>query len=372
MTKKFDVWIYQLSIFIVGALLLLGGLGISVFELKIIGFLITTLLLTVILLLKKKLVIPGFFYIYLIFLFFLFLSIFWSPKKRESFEFLILFISGGTFWLFFANIPKKFTNLFENILVLLGIFFGGLYIRSLFLGEFNLNPYSLYNPIWFFSSHVHLGDFWVVCMIILISRIGINKKKFFYYLPVILLGSFFLLSSSSRSSYIALFFSLFLLIENKKIFRIHIKRFVVFLFIFLAIFLFSVAGRKSLFFDRPYYFQALTGLINAPFGVGGGNFILQSLYPNNRIALNRETSSFAHNIILEMVSSIGVLSLVFIYWLYKELKEIFRKYNKYELNSFIFIFIAITVNFMFDMTYFIPTMVWLWFSALGMSAKVED
>jgi hypothetical protein len=141
--------------------------------------------------------------------------------------------------------------------------------------------------------------------------------------------------------------------------------------LFIIVFaLFLIAGiEKSLLFSRPYFVQSVSGFFKFNYGLGLGNFGILSFMSNGGGSILKSYSSYAHNIFLEMVSGIGVYSIIFFYWFYKVAKSLLNK-NK---SQYLFkaLFLALTVNFMFDYTYFIPAMLYLWFAFLGISQNHE-
>ena len=83
---------------------------------------------------------------------------------------------------------------------------------------------------------------------------------------------------------------------------------------------------------------------------------------------SNEKTAFAHNIVLEVVVGVGVLGVFFVAWLIKVLLDIVRRGK----SLYSALFVALTVNFFFDTTYYIPTMIWLWFIFLGFSQKSAE
>jgi hypothetical protein len=102
-----------------------------------------------------------------------------------------------------------------------------------------------------------------------------------------------------------------------------------------------------------------------------GNFREISKDPGNHILGFWGFSSVAHNIALEVLSGLGILGFVFVYWLYKVLSDLWSDKSKKNI-LYKSVFFALTVNFLFDSTYFIPTMLWLWFTTLGLSLQVLE
>ncbi|OGM59246.1 hypothetical protein A3A75_03925 [Candidatus Woesebacteria bacterium RIFCSPLOWO2_01_FULL_39_10] len=107
------------------------------------------------------------------------------------------------------------------------------------------------------------------------------------------------------------------------------------------------------------------GLIKNPFGIGVGNFVYTSYANKDFISGLNSFSFYAHNIFLEVISGMGILGLSFIFWFIKVFTKVMNSSNSRII--FTAIFLVLTVNFMFDITYFNPTMMWLWFISLGLA-----
>jgi uncharacterized membrane protein AbrB (regulator of aidB expression) len=65
-----------------------------------------------------------------------------------------------------------------------------------------------------------------------------------------------------------------------------------------------------------------------------------------------------------MISGMGILGLIFAAWLVYVTWDIIKSPKNFLYGA---IFLVIAVNFMFDTTYYIPTMLWLWFASLGVA-----
>ena len=131
-----------------------------------------------------------------------------------------------------------------------------------------------------------------------------------------------------------------------------------------------ISSGKSLLASRVYLVQSVLGLFNYPLGVGMGNFREISLSYFNAGGVLGFYSSYTHNIFLEAVSGVGIFALPLLIWGYVILKDLIIE--KKNVNGWKFLFLTLTVIFMFDFLYIIPAMFWLWLSALGILQRHED
>ncbi len=326
------------------------------------GVLVGLVILFLAKLCKRRVDLPHGFRLFSLFLFAFLISIIWSQDRRRSFEFLVLFIGGGLFWLGFYNLREKFKKGFPWMLIFLGLAFGELFAISEYFGGLGFNYLSLFLPVTPARQHNHLGDFWA--LVLIVAAYLLTKKKRKIALLLIVLGGFFLTMSLSRASYVALIVGILYLFIRKGLVK-H-KRLIWF-FIALSTTLFLYAGtKKSTLLSRPYFIQAIAGFLHHPLGVGVRNFPAISSDPANQLFSMRGFSVLAHNIILEFMTGMGIIALVFIAWLTQIGQAVWQ--NK-SSKTFLFqaLFVALSINFLFDYTYIIPTMLWLWFMTLGLS-----
>jgi hypothetical protein len=178
-------------------------------------------------------------------------------------------------------------------------------------------------------------------------------------------GIYFLAISLSRSAYLALGVGIFYLFNKLGLTNKYKKLYVLFIILGALLFIYAAAFKSTLF-ARPYFEQVVWGLGKWPLGVGVGNFGLISKDPSapwwSEVASN--FSTLTHNVALEMVAGMGVLGLSFLGWLVYVLLDTIKNSRKALFTA---VFLAITSNFMFDTTYYIPTMIWLWFIFLGLA-----
>jgi hypothetical protein len=299
---------------------------------------------------------------YLVFLAVFAASLFWSKEIASSLEFFVLFFLGGIYYFLGYNLDKKVIKLIPKLILSLGILFGISYFYLVFSGNLTTKFGSLFFAHTF--QHNHIGDYWALVLVILIPSL-IKRKRLLLNSILALAGVYFLIISESRSAYLALLVAVFFLFYKKGWFEKY-KKMVMVLAILIAGLFIYVGSIKTTIFSRPYFFQAFSGAIREPLGVGVGNFKEISFDKKNQILGMNQPSSYTHNIVFEIVAGLGILSLPFIYWLIKEVILCFKK-DKNLINSAVFI--ALTVNFLFDLTYVIPAMLWLWFLLAGIIEK---
>lgn len=344
-------------------LLFLGGFG-NFYIIEIAGLTISSILVLTQFYLKKNFKFPKQTSILLIFIACQLISLLWSKNIFYSIEYIVLFIGSFGFWIFFYNSDNYYKIYLIKIIPILGILF---FIAFFFTEIIKLpslinlipkNTCTLYSP--YTKVHNHLGDFWAIITLILITYF-LKKRKFIYILGISF-GLFILVFSQSRSALMGILISLYLLLINKD-FPKEIKKYFDLIIFFLFLIFIIVSSGKGTFLSRPYFIQAIVSLFKNPLGIGMGNF----RYISSNIKVFNSTitgAAKAHNIFFEITSGLGILSLPFIAFTILSFKEVFSKKN---YNLPLLILILLTVNFSFDVTYAIPTMLWLWFAVLGLS-----
>ena len=353
-------------IIIFAFLLFMGGFGTNIIFWNSVGSLFGIILLIYLVLKQGPLKIPPHFYLFITFLALFVLSLIWSIDFTESFKFLLLFVGGCTFWLAFYNLKHKIENKFELMILFLGIAFGGLAFAGILFQWPQMEGLSLiFNPS-LAHTHHHIGDFWAVVTVVAVYKLFKSPRNYLLWLfiPVAL---FLFAISLSRAAYLSLFAGVLFLAYKEGILK-NIGKYkfisIIFAVSLLSLF-FLVATQKSILFSRPYFIQTFLGLIKNPFGIGVGNFVYTSYANKDFISGLNSFSFYAHNIFLEVISGMGILGLSFIFWFIKVFTKVMNSSNSRII--FTAIFLVLTVNFMFDITYFNPTMMWLWFISLGLA-----
>ncbi len=353
---------------IITAFLIIGGLGISTELINSLAAIFSVVLLLFLVIKKGELQLPKYFSLFIIFLLFFGLSLIWSVDFARSLSFFALFIAGAIFWLLFYNHKLNFSNWFEKIIIVLGLIFGILFFfKGIYKGGL-IQDFSLFFYFSINRAHNHIGDLWALISLIVFYRLTSNQRKFLYWLllPICI---YFLFISMSRSAYIALSAGIIFVTFKRGLFRKYKLVFFIFISVILSLF-FYIATKKSLLFSRPYIVQSLVAMKNYPLGVGVGNFGFISKDSKNHILGLSGYSRYTFSLPFEMAAGLGILSIVFLYFLVRVTYDLVVSGNEDTL-LYRAIFLCLTVNFLFDYTYFIPTMLWLWFLSLGLvqSAK---
>lgn len=339
--------------------LFVGGIGVEKVLVEILGLFASLIFLVYTFYKNRKLFLPKGVFSYLAFLSFAAASFLWSIDRANTLEYLLLFATGGILWVTFFNIKKIEELSLDKVFVAAGLAFSFSYLYHLYTGA-GRGTFSLVFPS--SSYHHHLGDYWAA--ILPITAVALMRKSSVYKkLFIVLFGLLFVALSQSRSAHIALVAALtyiFLVAKKLK------KRYLYSLLAIVAAFFVVTGFSKPTLLARPYFFQGALGLINEPLGAGIGNFGEISADPRNHIWNMDSYTSIAHNIVFEVTAGIGILGIIFIYWLASKIKDLMRKRSNLAYKASFF---ALTTNFLFDSTYFIPTMIWLWFILLGISEK---
>ena len=346
-------------------LLFAGGLGLYIQEFRILAVVVQVFFLLITILSRPKVLVPKGFVLFFLFLLFLGLNITWSKAKIATLDYLILFAGGGAIWLLFYNYSKKLEKGFEFLLIFLGVAFAASYLANLIsLGQVPVRSWTLYLPGTFSRNHNHLGDLWALVLVVLGHRL-LTRPRWWQW-ALLSMGVYFLAISLSRSAYLALGVGVFYLFNKLSVSKNYKKLLILFTILVTGLFLYAGVFKSTLF-ARPYFGQVLYGLKKWPIGVGVGNFELISGDPQSpwwsSPGLGKLSSS-AHNLVLEMFAGMGVFGFIFTVFFAYVLADVLKFSRK---TLFTALFIAISVNFMFDPTYYIPTMVWLWFATLGLS-----
>ena len=345
--------------FIFLLLLFWGGLGIALSATANLGLGVSLAALAAAYFANgRKLNMPKGHRSYLAFLAIILISFLVRGTGIEGQYFLTLFLAGGAFWLAFYNLEKAFGEKLINIILGLGIAFGALFVWYLGSGYVPEGGWNLYLFSTVYRNHNHLGDLWALVEIVILYKLV--KSRAWYWWVLGLAGIFFLAASLSRSAYVAFFAGAAYLAYREK----WLQKFSKILIPALAapVLLFMIVGLfKTTLYSRLYFAQGILGAVKYPLGVGLGNFAKIS---NEIFFLDAEAkASLAHNIVLEAVAGVGVFAVFFIFWLLSVLVDIVKRGN----ILYSALFIALTANFFFDTTYYIPAMIWLWFALLGLA-----
>lgn len=331
-------FLISLSLFIMGAM---GNLGSTPIFLSVFS---AILFLGVRILQGRKLNTPRHFGLYVTFLTVVLIHYVVYGGQIFLFE---LFFTGGLYWLMIVNNQEIFSKYFFNLLLILGFYMAILNFFSNLAGAKYLHQ-NLYHSISPTVIHNHLGDLWAIILVFVVYKMSVRVKAWHFILLV--LGLVIVATSYSRSALLSLIagaaYILYFVHGSKRLMRIFTLLLIP---SFLLLLYFGLY--KTTIFSRPYFLQSLYLFVDHPMGVGMGNF--PRFYSG---------SSYTHNLILELVSGIGIFSISFIAWLVKVFKSFTQKGDTILYEA---LFLAIFLNFSFDITYVIPTMVWLWFAFLA-------
>ncbi len=358
---------------------------ISIFTLLLLGgifgqnpwfiWLSTIILAFFVLVLTRKLNnfgIPQTFKAYFLFLIIFLASLFWSKDFLISLRTFMLFLSGGFIYLIFFNlIPRKKEELFYLLVFSLGLFFGSVLIFKQLNHNLQVDTAGgLMGLAGSYKNHHHIGDLWSVIVLMAVYRIFNTKNsKVILWVMAFVPGIYFLEFSRSRSALFSLLAGLICLFSSQAANKIN-KTVIYVLSVVMLILVLFFAREKSLLFSRIYYIESIIGFFKYPLGVGVGNFGFISDKVGSWLSTTLPYSSVTHNIIFEFLTGMGVFAVTFIYWLWKEVKFIFtRPASGSSISVYSLVFIVLTVNFLFDYTYFIPTFLWMSFISLGFTHK---
>jgi len=370
--KKYESVIGDILFAILGGILVLGGLGsnnpVWIFY---TGGTFAVVLIIYIFRKNRRVIFPPHFIFYLTFLLSSLTSILWSLNKQMSYEVFILLFSGALFWLlaYNAHVQKeeKIVNLEEwinSLIIYLGLLFGILYLYAKFSHDYlTTHSFSLY--LQSEVNHNHVGDLEALVLTFIAANIILKKSKniiLMYFAGIF--SAVIIILSGSRSAILGFIAGLIFILNAKGI--LDRKKMILAALLAVGVIFVLISSGKTTLFSREYYFQAIGGFINHPFGVGMGNFSEISLDPKNHILGFSKFTKFVHNIILEAVSGVGLLAIPFIIWFIKVHRDAF-KVKSTEKMIFASVFISLSVNFFFDYIYFAPTLFWLWFTCLGLS-----
>jgi hypothetical protein len=348
------------------AILIAGGFGIYTQALLVLAIALAAFFIVLKIFSREKVSFPPGVGLYLFFLTLFAASYLWSLQKSTFWENFLLFASGGFLWLIAYNFRQKLARLFPLIVIIVAVSFAVLFLI------YTKGPRILvnYKSLFVASSvnHNHIGDVWAVAMVVAFPWL-FGRRKILGALLYIL-GLYLLFVSASRSAYLALGMGISWLLF-KGHYKKSVKKAVVAIICILAAFFIYVGLFKRTLLSRPYFIQGAWGLIKYPFGVGVGNFEVVSAQFLNKYSSWATFSSLAHNVVIEILAGMGVLGISFILWLFRVIKGIWKEKGAFLVMPQA-IFLAILVNFLFDITYLIPTMIWLWFISLGLAQRKNE
>ena len=363
LSKKY-LWVYLLGmgLFLAGAKqdwLIYGLVGVVVFLWVVIW--------------RRRNIIPNQLFGYLIVLLLMGIALLWCENKELVYKNLIMFLIGGG-WMYLGYVINEKEKGVERKLAWMITVLGLGWMMIFLWNEFFVEGVRIGSRglVWWGThtkDHHHLGDWWAL---LVLSQLWILKsvksvKKKYLNLLLILSGIVWIYFSRSRSAIVSVIGgSMFLF--GSKLGKEKIYKWMVCLLVLVFIFL---GLSKPTFLNRQYWLQGVVGWWRNPFGVGMGNFGRVSADVRNHVFGLNEYSSVAHNVFLEFLVGMGVFGLVFWWWVVKNVVEPFMM-GKVKSSLISGLVLALGINFMFDMTYLVASMWWLFMFLLGLMVEGES
>ena len=336
------------------------GLGKFLFWTHLGGVILGLSLLAVVIK-KKQLKPPTNWLWYLVFLVILEVGVFIGGNQQESFSYWLLFVAGGLFWVVASSYPKLIKEYLDKLLIAFGVVFSGLFVFFNLIREPTINAWSLYLPTSHFFNHNNIGDLWSVIMVGVIYKLF--KSKNIYWWGLLAVGGWMLIVSQSRSAYLGLMVGVIFLVSRLKVEAKYKKLGLA--IIGLGLVLFILTGRvKTTLGSRVYYVQAMVSLWKHPLGIGLANFGKISADSQYHLNYFSDFSEVVFSWPLEMMVSMGWFGLIFVYWFIEQIRRVLKE-NRERNIVYQVMFLTLTVNLIFNLSYFVPSLLWLWFVLLG-------
>lgn len=297
--------------------------------------------------------------------------IFWSALPESSMRIFLIFLIGGG-WLWVGSLlggkkglvsEKKLALMVTMLGLVWLVVFVAQEMRSdgVVVGLSNLTGWSTHT-----RDHSHLGDWWALVVLGMVWSSTKYKeqrtKNKALSMGMIAVGLVIIYISRSRSAVLSLLVGLIYLYGDKYSFKNNknIKWVGV-----LGSLLFILLGiSKRTFFNRQYWVQGILGWWRHPLGLGMGSFGKLSEDVSNHFFGLSNFATVAFNLPLEILVGMGVLGFYFWWWLYKYVVKLFvdGKIRPTQVSGLV---VALGVNFMFDSTYFVAPMWWVFLFLVG-------
>ncbi len=297
----------------------------------------------------------------------------WCENKELVYKNLVMFLIGGG-WMYLGYVvdgkEKEVGKKLAWVITVLGLgwmvifLWNEFFVEGVRIGSRGLVWWGTYT-----KDHHHLGDWWAL---VVLSQLWILKsakkvKNRYINLFLILVGIVWIYFSRSRSAIVSVIGGAMFLFGGKlgkeKIYK-WVVGLLVLAFMFLGL-------SKPTFLNRQYWLQGVVGWWRNPFGVGMGNFGRVSADVRNHVFGLSEYSSVAHNVFLEFLVGMGVFGLFFWWWAVKNVMEPFIM-GKVKSSLISGLVLALGINFLFDMTYLVASMWWLFLFLLGLMIEGES
>lgn len=331
---------------------------------RLFGVSIVMTVLVVELLLGRKPVIPKLMGGYLAFVGLFFLSLWWSFDQRNSFDHWMLFASMPLVWLLAYHHRGYVKRYFFAGMIALGLIFlaGTIYSRLTSETALKVTPRGMMGAYWTGADHFMVGDFWSVLLVMLFYRY--IKRKNRWLLPLMVVGLGVVTFSLSRSAMVGLIAAMMVWFANDVSFRAWRK----WVWGVIGLIFVYMATQKSLLFNRPYYLQAILGLFAHPWGVGVGNFEIISSNERFHVFGLDGFSKVTHSILLEFLAGMGVLVAGWWAWCL----SVYREYLAgMKINEYSLALVALIADMVFNPTYFVTAMWWLFGILLAILGSEE-
>lgn len=287
-------------------------------------------------------------------------------EKVNPFYYGLTIGIGILYWLIFFNLdrPNKFL---KPIFISITVIYPAIYILST---VFKFNLMGLAGVVFAQESttiHYYFGMFCAISIVTVIKNGFKNLTPGRLLIVAICIA--FLILSNNRTADLSLMLALIYLFTKSR-WVLGTKKNLFLLVGGIALVFILASLNKTTIFERPYFAQSIQSFPSHLWGVGMGNFNLINQYLLQTSSGTLEISNFTHNIFLETLSGVGVFSLVFLYFLIRLTIDIFRSKTKTATwGAIVLIFLT---NFMFDSSYTMPGIIWLFFAAIGTFQKLTE
>ena len=291
------------------------------------------------------------------------LSLIWSTDRLITLRYVILTAAGALWWVGAKTLAKRqgINQVVRQSILISGVIFTLLWIgNTTKLIPWEYRPSSLVAEASTYKNHNHLGDWWMVMLMM-----G-GEMQLAWLIP----GLVMLWACRSRSADLGVMAGWGYLVWSGGWWQKR-KRMVIGIGIALVVLFIASGLQKVTLGARDYYVQTIAGVtISNPLGVGLGNFDRISVDARTHWWGRDDYSSVVHNLPLEWMSGMGWLAIVGWIWLgFMSWQMGFETTgNRRRWRA---AYWAILINFLFDTTYFLPSLWWLWFVVMGLAEGDE-
>lgn len=267
-------------------------------------------------------------------------------------------LSCGLFWLLGKVVSREVTIFIAKKgtwLLVLGLVYGlvGYLVPRESFGDMIRTTRTLL--YWSTENHHHLGDWMAFALIPILGYVGKRRVKLRL---IIILSMVVMLFSMSRSAYLAFVVGLLYVFYLKR------TRYINWVLGLVFVTTLIVGITKTTLYSRVFFIQAIRGVIVWPFGVGLGNFVKVSQLAQ------KDLTSVAHNLPLELMTGLGLVvgSMLVLWIVWGIVFVLVNNKNRLLVGSIL----VLVINFFFDYTYVVSTMMWAFFLLLGSAEKSKS